>query len=148
METVESAIQSQVKEEIAKTFKEGDKAMMVHGGGNKAERFLEVSLLAVGGRKGVIWLLEGRFRRGRRRFAGELRWLLEAQGLAVGLEEVGDSTAKVVSSTSSPGIKPGRSYVQALRAILADEIRATPLRLLDLIPVSMRYESCTNGKGL
>jgi hypothetical protein len=41
--------------------------------GNKAGRFLEVSVLAKGGHKGVIWLLEGWFGRGWRRFAGELR---------------------------------------------------------------------------
>jgi hypothetical protein len=67
-----------VKEEIAKTFREGDKAMMVHRGGNKAGRFLEVSVIAEGGRKGVIWLPEGCFGRGWRRFAGELRHLLAA----------------------------------------------------------------------
>jgi hypothetical protein len=93
VETVESAIQAQVKEEITKTFREGDKAMMVHGGGNKAGRFLEVSFLAVGGRKGVIWLPEGRFGRGWQRFAGELHRVLEAQRLAAGSEGVGVSSA-------------------------------------------------------
>jgi hypothetical protein len=149
VETVESAIQAQVKEEIAKTFREGDKAMMVHGGVNKAGRYLEVSFLAVGGRKGVIWLPEGRFGRGWRRFAGKLCRLLEAQRLAVGSEEVGDSTAKVVSgSSSAPGIDPKRSYVQALCAIPAVEERATPLRLLDLFPVSTCFESHSVGEGL
>ena len=33
VDTVEVAIQAQVKEEIAKTFREGDKATMVHEGG-------------------------------------------------------------------------------------------------------------------
>ena len=46
--------------------------MMVHGGGNKAVRFLEMSVLAEGGRMGVIWLPKGRFGRGWRRFVGEL----------------------------------------------------------------------------
>ena len=101
VETVEAAVLAQEKEEIAKTFREGDKAMMVHGGANKAGRFLEVSFLAVGGRKGVIWLPEGRFGRGWRRFAGELRRLLEAQRLAVGLEKVGDSSAKAISGSST-----------------------------------------------
>ena len=64
VDMVEAATQAQVKEEIAKTYREGDKAMMVHGGGNKAGRFLEVSILVEGGRKGVIWLPEGRFGRG------------------------------------------------------------------------------------
>jgi hypothetical protein len=139
VETVESAIQSQVKEEIAKTFREGDKAMMVHGGGNKAGRFLEVSFLEVGGRKGVIWLPEGRFGRGWRRFAGELRRLLEAQRLVVGAEKVGDSSVKAVSG-SSPGVDPKRSYVQALCATPAVDERAAPLRFLDLFPVPTHCE--------
>jgi hypothetical protein len=138
VETVESAIQAQVKEEIAKTFREGDKAMMVHGGGNKAGRFLEVSFLAVGGRKGVIWLPEGRFGNGWRRFAGELRRLLEAQRLAAGSEGVGDSSAKVVSGSSAPGVDRKRSYVQALCATPVVEERAAPLRNLDLFPVLSR----------
>jgi hypothetical protein len=138
VETVESAIQAQVKEEIAKTFREGDKAMMVHGGGNKAERFLEVSFLAVGGRKGVIWLPEGRFGNGWRRFAGKLRRLLEAQRLAAGSEGVGDSSAKVVSGSSAPGVDRKRSYVQALCATPVVEERAAPLRNLDLFPVLSR----------
>jgi hypothetical protein len=163
VETVESAIQARVKEEIAKTFREGDKAMMVHGGVNKAGRYLEVSFLAVGGRKGVIWLPEGRLGWGWRRFAGELRRLLEAQRLAVGSEEVGDLTAKVVSgsssapgidpkvvsgSSSTPGIDPKRSYVQALCAIPAVEERATSLSILDLFPVSTCFESHSVGEGL
>jgi hypothetical protein len=39
-EIVEAVIQSRVKEEIAKSYCEGDKVTMVHGGGNKAGRFL------------------------------------------------------------------------------------------------------------
>jgi hypothetical protein len=50
-----------VKKEIAKSYRKGDKVTMVHGEGNKAGRFLEVSVFVEGGRKGVIWLPEGRF---------------------------------------------------------------------------------------
>jgi hypothetical protein len=78
VDMVEAAIQSQVKEEIAKSYREGDKVTMVHVGGNKAGRFLEVSVFAKGGRKGVIWLLEGWFGRGWQQFVGELRHLLAA----------------------------------------------------------------------
>ena len=67
-----------MKEEIAKTYREREKAMMVHGGGNKARRFLEVLVLAEGGRKGVIWLLEGRFGWGWWWFVGELRHQLKS----------------------------------------------------------------------
>jgi hypothetical protein len=75
---VETEIQSQVKEEITNSYRKGVKATMAHGGGYKAGRFLEVSVQAEGGRKGVIWLPKGRFGRGWRRFASELRQLLEA----------------------------------------------------------------------
>jgi hypothetical protein len=51
VETMEEAALAQEKEVIVKTFREGDKVMMVHGGANKAKRFLEVSFLVVGGRK-------------------------------------------------------------------------------------------------
>jgi hypothetical protein len=148
VETVESAVLAQEKEEIAKTFREGEKAMMVHGGANKSGRFLEVSFLAVGGRKGVIWLPEGRFGRGWRRFAGELRRLLEAQKLSVGSEEAGDSTAKAVRGSSSPDIDPKRSYAQALCASLVAVKRADPVRLLDTFPVSKCFESRNDGEGL
>jgi hypothetical protein len=54
----------QVKEDLAKSFREGDKPLMVHGDANKAGRFLEVVVFAKGGRKGGL------------HFAGELRLLL------------------------------------------------------------------------
>jgi hypothetical protein len=65
-----------VKENIAKSFREGDKALMVHGGDNKAMRFLEVAVFAEGGRKGGLWLPEGQDGWGWRRFAKELCSLL------------------------------------------------------------------------
>ena len=71
----------QVKEDIAKSFHEGDKVLMVHGGANKAGRFLEVAVFEEGGRKGGLWLLEGR----EGRAGGDLRtscivwWLLVRQ---------------------------------------------------------------------
>ena len=59
VDTVEAA--SKVKDDIAKSHREGDKVLMVHGGVNKVGRFLEVSAYAEGGRKGVLWLPEGCF---------------------------------------------------------------------------------------
>jgi hypothetical protein len=58
VDTVEEACQG--KEVIAKSFREGDKALMVHGDANKAGRLLEVAVFAEGGRKGGLWLPEGR----------------------------------------------------------------------------------------
>jgi hypothetical protein len=68
------------KEDIAKLFYEADKALMVHGGANKAGRFLEVAVFAKGGHKGGLWLPEGRDGKGWQRFARELRVLLAPVG--------------------------------------------------------------------
>ena len=83
---MEAAIQ--VKEDISKSYREGDKVLMVHGGSNKAGRYLEVSIYAECGRKGVLWLLEGRFGQGWRRFAGELRLMLVSPNGKSDAEEV------------------------------------------------------------
>ena len=61
-DTVEAACQ--MKEDIAKSFCEGDKALMIHGGANKAGRFLEVAVFEEGGQKGGLWLPEGHEGRG------------------------------------------------------------------------------------
>ena len=81
VDTVEAACQ--VKEDITKSFHEGEKALMVHGGANKAGRFLEVAVFAEGGRKGGVWLPEGRDGRGWWRFTSELRLLLAPDGGSV-----------------------------------------------------------------
>lgn len=49
--TVEEVVQSPVKDEYVKSFREEQKALMVHGSGsgNKAGRFLEVVVYAKGG---------------------------------------------------------------------------------------------------
>jgi hypothetical protein len=76
VDTVEEASQSQAKVDIAKSYREGDKALMVHGGVNKAGSFLEVVVFTEGGRKGIILLLEGRGGRGWCRFVNELQRML------------------------------------------------------------------------
>ena len=68
VDTAEEASQSQVKVDIVKSYREGNKALMVHGGVNKVGSFLEVVVFAEGGRKGIIWLPEGRGGRGWCRF--------------------------------------------------------------------------------
>jgi hypothetical protein len=107
VDTVEAAILSQAKEEFAKSFREGDKVTMVHGGGNKAGRFLEVSVFAEGGRKGVIWLPEGRYGRGWQCFAGEL------QNLVAGEFNKTKLTRSTLDAPPS-GVSSGRSFVDVL----------------------------------
>jgi hypothetical protein len=138
-----------VKEEIAKSYREGEKAMMVHEGGNKAGRYLEVSILAEGGRKGVIWLPEDRFGRGWRQFAGELRLLVEAQVKSSGSEKFGDPMAKVLKDALIPGVKSGRSFVQVLHSNSVGEERVVcSLRSLDLFPMLFCFESRFDSEGL
>jgi hypothetical protein len=56
------------------------KALIVCGGSNKAGCYLEVTAFAKGGRKGVIWLPEGREGWGWSRVVGELRKMLTFLG--------------------------------------------------------------------
>ena len=57
-----------VKEDVAKSYHEGDKVLMVHGGVNKAGRFLEVSVYA----EGVV-----------KAFYGSLRAILGEAGIGL-----------------------------------------------------------------
>jgi hypothetical protein len=138
MDTVEEAVLSQAKEEIAKSYREGDKVTMVHGGGNKAGIFLEVSVFAEGGRKGVIWLPEGRYGRGWRRFAGELRQLV------VGTIKKTEPAESLLDAPPS-GSKSGRSYLEVLRSTSGVEAKASGLKVvspspLDLLPALYGFE--------
>jgi hypothetical protein len=77
--TVEEALKASGKY-FVKYFLEDAKALMVRGGGNKAGCFLEVVAYAEGGRKGAIWLPEGREGWGWSRVVGELRKMLSFLG--------------------------------------------------------------------
>jgi hypothetical protein len=120
--TVEAACQ--VKEDVANSYREGDKVLMVHGGANKAGRFLEVSEYAEGGRKGVLWLPEGRFGRGWRRFAGELRLMLVPSNGKVGskvseprlVSRVQLAPSKHAGVGVSAGCTKERSFVEVLQS--------------------------------
>jgi hypothetical protein len=79
---------SKVKDDIANSCREGDKVLMVHGGVNKAGRFLEVPVYAEGGRRGVLWLPEGCYGQGWRHFAGDLRLMLPSAEGKNGIEEI------------------------------------------------------------
>jgi hypothetical protein len=78
VDTVKEALKSPGSLDFVKSFREESKLVIVRRGGNQAGRFLEVSSFAVGGRKGSIWLPEGRDGRGWRRFAGELSKMVAA----------------------------------------------------------------------
>jgi len=88
MATVEKALKDPGLD-FVKYFREDTKALMVRGNGNKAGRFLEVVAYTDGGRKGAIWLPEGRGGWGWSRVVGELRKLLSFSVLRLGRRVVG-----------------------------------------------------------
>jgi hypothetical protein len=127
VDTVEAACQG--KENMAKSFREGDKALMVHGGANKAGRFLEVAVFAEGGRKGGVWLPEGRDGRGWRRFAGELqRFLVSGSGSEVaGKSSL--SSAKPIPTNRTEAVESGecfehRSFAEVLKSSSRTRVEA------------------------
>lgn len=56
MAMVGEALKAPMKKDFVTSFREDMKALMIHEGGNKASRYLEVATYAEGGRKGAIWL--------------------------------------------------------------------------------------------
>jgi len=65
---------------LVKYFWEDVKALMVRGGENKSGRYIEVVVFAEGGRRGTIWLPEGRKGGGWARVADEMRTLISFLG--------------------------------------------------------------------
>jgi hypothetical protein len=124
METVEEACLA--KANIAKAFREGDKALMVHGGDNKAGRFLEVAVFAEGGRKGGLWLPEGRNGRGWLRFVEELRLLLASLD-GVPMEAQVHSAPNQKSSTpklAETGVPGEHSMARSFAEIVKSKTRS------------------------
>jgi predicted Ser/Thr protein kinase len=54
VDRVDEAIKSPVKEDFVESYCKEVKVLMIHGGGKKAGRFLEVAVYAEGDRKGMI----------------------------------------------------------------------------------------------
>jgi hypothetical protein len=122
IDTVEAACL--VKENIAKSFREGDKALMVHGGDNKAGRFLEVAVFAEGGRKGGLWLPEGRDGRGWRRFADELRSLLASPVGGLVESDFRPSSSSKSTKLAEAGVSGVCSKVRTFAEILKSKPRS------------------------
>jgi hypothetical protein len=59
-------------EDFIRSFREGSKVLIVRRGGNAVGRFLEVAVYGAGGRRGIIFIPEGRDGRGWRSFVLEL----------------------------------------------------------------------------
>jgi uridylate kinase len=54
------ALKKPVEKDFVKSYRKDVKVLMVHGGGNKAGRYIDVAAFSEGGHKGVIWHPEGR----------------------------------------------------------------------------------------
>jgi len=114
VDTVEEVLKSPGKEDFVKSYRVDEKVLMVHGGGNKVGRYLEVAVYAEGGRKGIIWLPEGRGGWGWRRFAGELCQLLvpfEANSQLPGSVEISPKGKQMgVGAKASSSGTPSRKW--------------------------------------
>jgi hypothetical protein len=117
-----------VKVDIAKSYREGDKALMVHRVGNKAGSFLEEAVFVEGGCKGIIWLPEGRGGRGWRQFANELWRMLVPQA---SMHPVSGTQLKLGLGESTSGCHSGHSFAEILRRVPGS----------DVIPVGRRIRS-------
>jgi hypothetical protein len=150
---VKEALKSPGSLDFVKSFREESKLVIVRRGGNQAGRFLEVSSFAVGGRKGSIWLPEGRDGRGWRRFAGELSKMVAVlespSGSLVGAVATSDRKKMQLSSggfLSGVRTKKGgvaSSYAEAVRGttgfsakIAASSRPKAEMCELDLLPMS------------
>jgi hypothetical protein len=97
---VEEALETQRKEDFARSFRDEVRVVKVRMGSNKAGFFLEVAVFVEGARKGVIRLPEGRGGWGWKKFVDELR-LLIAQLVVKVSPEVPAANAGVVGSPRS-----------------------------------------------
>jgi hypothetical protein len=97
---VEEALETQRKEDFARSFRDEMRVVKVRMGSNKAGFFLEVAVFVEGARKGVIRLPEGRGGWGWKKFVDELR-LLIAQLVVKVSPEVPAANAGVVGSPPS-----------------------------------------------
>ena len=91
-----------------------------------------MGIFVEGGRKGVIWIPEGKNGRGWRRFAGEMQLLISSKVKGLDLE--------ASQVPSSAGLFTGRSFVEVIREVPCVEVRISqkslPLCLLNVLPFS------------
>ena len=137
---MEEALISQGNGDFDKSFWEEVKVLMVRKGSNKAVRFLEVAVFVEGGRKGIIWLLEGRGGWGWRCFVSELRHLL---GLIVAKDR------QVVSGVSSGS--GGRSSTWTYATVLFETpggVNPVSVNHLDLVSMVVYSELVKGGEEM
>jgi hypothetical protein len=139
-----------VKDSSATGFREDVNCLLVCEGCNKAGRFLEVAVEVDGGRKGTIWLPEGRKGWGWRCFVSEMRRMLEFQGGQIG--PTGDEYPSLprkrveVEEFASAGFCCGWSFVNVLRSMVGG-LKHLSSCLLDVFPVSECFEAESASAG-
>jgi len=107
---------------LVKYFREDIKALMVRGGENKSGRYIEVVVFAEGGRKGIMWLPEGRKGGGWARVADEMRKLISFLGpkdRTLGSEASSDYLG---GSSSRMGGSPP-SYAAVVRGVVVSHFK-------------------------
>jgi hypothetical protein len=152
MDTVEEVQKSPSKEDF-KSDREDEKVLMVHGGGNNAGRYLEMVVYEKGGRKGIIWLPEGRGGWGWRQFVGELRQLLvpfEAKSQLPNFVEISPKGKQMVVGAKAS--LSGHSFEEVVRATdsssaVSSELKTLPLGHLDLFPMADCFEWTNGGEN-
>jgi len=143
--SVEEALKVSAKE-FVKYFRQDVKVLMVRKGENKSGRYLEVEVFAKGGRKGAIWLPEGREGWGWARVAGVLQKMINFLGPK---DQTMGSEAFSLEGTQIRGVSSNRlgrsppSYAAVVRGEVVSHgthagLRGSDGELhgLDLFPVS------------
>jgi hypothetical protein len=143
--SLEEALKVSAKE-FVKYFREDVNVLIVRGGENKSGHYLEVEVFAEGGRKGAIWLPEGREGWGWARVAGVLRKMINFLGLK---DQTMGSEAFSLEGTQIRGVSSSRlggshpSYAVVVRGEVVSHgthagLRGSDgeLRGLDLFPMS------------
>jgi hypothetical protein len=101
-----------------------------------------VSVYAEGGRKGVLWIPEGRFGRGWRLFADELRLMVTPDVGNSGLEELGTcSTLMHFGGADFEGRSKERSFAEVLQSKTRVERKGRSLVCMDLLQMSSFVEA-------
>jgi hypothetical protein len=148
--TVEEAIQSPVKVDFVRDFREEGKSILVSRGDNKAGRFLEVAASTEGGRKGIIWIPEARSGRGWRRFVVELRSLLASVECSVGFSPPKSSSSEGSEETGSralptpawvdnaEGCFKERSFLEVLQSKPSAEMKGRSSLCMDILQVASK----------
>jgi hypothetical protein len=134
---VEAASLSPGEEDFAKSFRDNGKSLMVHKGWNKSGRFLVAAVFAEGGRRGGIWLPEGREGWGWRCIVGELRIFL---GFLAAERQ------------KASGVKSGEGFSSRDRSFAAVSsssggLKSQPELHLDFCPMASWHELAKGGEA-